>query len=136
MDIKFLLLIVLGIVASSFVLIWWLLARRDKDLWREDPAKDRIWYHGIVAFVMCFFDTLGIGNYATTTSAFKFRRSIPDEKIPGTLNIGYAIPTIAQAFIYITAIHVEIWTLILMISASIAGAWFGAGFVRKSSRRK
>src|SRR4029077_8683219 len=89
----------------------------------------------IVAFILCFFDTLGIGNFATTTSAFKFRGSLNDEKIPGTLNVGYAIPTIAQAFIYITAVPVEIWTLVLMIIASIAGAWLGAGVVAKWSRR-
>ena len=46
---------------------------------------------------MCFIDTLGIGNFATTTSAFKFRSSMLDEKIPGTLNVGYALPTVAQA---------------------------------------
>lgn len=85
---------------------------------------------------MCFFDTLGIGNFATSTSAFKFRSSVADEKIPGTLNVGYAIPTIAQAFIYISIVEVNIWTLVLMIAASVMGAWLGAGIVAKWSRRK
>src|SRR5262249_7940623 len=48
---------------------------------------------------------------------------------------GYAIPTILQAFIYITSVAVEIWTLVLMIAASIAGAWLGAGIVAKWPRR-
>ena len=31
-----------------------------------------------------FFDTLGIGNYAPTTAAFRFVKIVPDELIPGT----------------------------------------------------
>ena len=136
MNIKFLLLIILGAVTVWFLSVWWLLAKRDKNALPEDPAGNHTLYHAIAGFVLCFFDTLGIGNFATTTSAFKFRRSMLDEKIPGTLNIGYTIPTVAEAFIYITAVQVEIWTLVLMIGASIAGAWLGAGVVAKWSRRK
>jgi len=83
---------------------------------------------------MCFFDTLGIGNFATTTSALKFRSTVPDEKIPGTLNVGYALPTIAQAFIYISIVEVDVWTLVVLIVASVAGAWLGAGVVARWSR--
>ncbi|PWT88738.1 MAG: permease [Acidobacteria bacterium] len=135
MPIKAILLIVLAAITIWFLWIWWLLAKQGRGISPNDPAKQNTWYHTIVAFVMCFFDTLGIGNFATTTSAFKFRGSMLDEKIPGTLNVGYAIPTVAQAFIYITAVPVEIWTLVLMIAASVAGAWLGAGVVAKWPRR-
>ncbi len=117
-----------------FIWAWWRLARKKKV---EVPGeKAHTGYHAVVAFVMCFFDTLGIGNFATTTAAFKFRNSIPDEKIPGTLNIGYALPTVAQALIYMTIVQVDVWTLVLMIAASVAGAWLGAGIVAKWPRRK
>src|SRR5438093_676772 len=135
-SLKALLLLVLAAATVWFLWMWWRLARQGKGVAQNDPANQKTWYHAIVAFIMTFFDTLGIGNFATTTSAFKFRGSLFDEKIPGTLNIGYAIPTIAQAFIYITAVPVEIWTLVLMIAASVAGAWLGAGVVAKWSRRK
>ena len=59
-----------------------------------------------------------------------------DRKIPGTLNVGHALPTVAQALIYIATVQVEIWTLILMIVASVLGAWLGAGVISKWSRRK
>jgi uncharacterized membrane protein YfcA len=52
------------------------------------------------------------------------------------LNVGYAIPTIVQAFIYISIVAVNIWTLVLMIAASVLGAWLGAGIVAKWPRRK
>ncbi len=88
-----------------------------------------------IGFVTNFFDTLGIGSFATTTSLYKFLRFVPDEKIPGTLNVGHALPTIAEAAIFIVIVAVEPPTLLLLIMASIVGAWLGAGFVARLSRR-
>jgi len=115
-----------------FIWDWHRLSRQRVTVVPEE--RGHTWYHAAVAFVMCFFDTLGIGNFATTTSAFKFRSSIPDEKIPGTLNVGYAIPTFLQAFIYISIVQVDAWTLTLMIAASVVGAWLGAGVVSRWPR--
>ena len=88
-----------------------------------------------VSFIANFFDTLGIGSYATTTSMFRQFRLVPDEKIPGTLNVGYVLPTVIQAFIYTTIVPVDPTTLILMIGASVLGAWLGAGVVSSWPRR-
>jgi len=129
------LLITLAVVSVWFIAAWWGMARRAKEAGKHDGEKPETLYHSIVGFVMCFLDTLGIGNFATTTSAFKFRSTVPDEKIPGTLNVGYALPTILQAFIYISIVEVDVWTLISLIIASVAGAWIGAGVVAGWSRR-
>ena len=88
-----------------------------------------------IGFVTNFFDTLGIGSYATTTSIVRFWKLVPDEQIPGTLNVGHTIPTIAQAFIYTTIVPVDATTLIAMIAASVVGAWLGASVVASWSRR-
>jgi uncharacterized membrane protein YfcA len=82
-----------------------------------------------------FLDTLGIGSFATSTSIFKFFNMVPDELIPGTLNTGHTLPVILQAFIYISAIEVDITTLVLMIASAVVGGWFGAGLVSRLSRR-
>ncbi len=82
-----------------------------------------------------FFDTLGIGSFATTTALFKLFRLVPDELIPGTLNVGHTLPSVAQAFIYIAIIDVDVVTLALMIAASVIGAWFGAGIISRWPRR-
>ena len=47
-----------------------------------------------IGFVTNFFDTLGIGSFATTTAFYKLRRLVPVKLIPGTLNVGHALPTI------------------------------------------
>jgi uncharacterized membrane protein YfcA len=90
----------------------------------------------IVGFVTAFFDTLGIGSFATTTTIFKRRNMVPVKLIPGTLNVGHALPTIAQAYIYTRIVPVESQTLVLMIVAACLGSWLGAGFVVHWPRRK
>jgi uncharacterized membrane protein YfcA len=100
---------------------------------REDAAPSPA---GLgVGFVTNFFDTLGIGSFAPTTSVFRFFRMVPDEHIPGTLNVGHTLPTITQAFIYISIIRVDVKTLILLIAASVVGSWLGAGVVSRWPRR-
>ncbi len=133
-NLQIILFATLAIVTGWFIVTWSRLTRRTRS--EDGPSEDRqTLFHAVVAFVCRYFDTLGIGNFAPTASAFKFRRSVPDEQIPGTLNVGYAIPTIAQAFIYIAIVEVDALTLTLMIAASVVGAWLGAGLVTRWSRR-
>ena len=89
-----------------------------------------------ISFIANFFDTLGIGSYATTTSMFRFWNVVRDEKIPGTLNVGYVIPTTVQALIYITIVEVEFFTMAMIIAGAVAGAWLGAGVVAGLPRRQ
>ena len=88
-----------------------------------------------VGAVTNFFDTLGIGSFATTTALFRFFKMVPDRIIPGTLNVGHTLPTVVQAFFYISVIPVDVVTLISMIAAAVAGAWLGAGIVAGWSKR-
>lgn len=88
-----------------------------------------------IGAVTNFFDALGIGSFATTTAAFKFFRLVPDRIIPGTLNAGHTLPTVAQAFIFTTLIPVDILTLFTMIAAAVLGAWLGAGIVAHWPKR-
>src|SRR5262245_5721411 len=89
-----------------------------------------------IGFLTNFFDTLGIGSFAPTTTLFRLTRLVDDRIVPGTLNVGHAIPTIAQALIYTSIISVDITTLFLMIGASVVGAWLGAGIVARWPKRK
>ena len=83
-----------------------------------------------------FFDALGIGSFATTTALFRAFKLVPDRVIPGTLNVGHTLPTIAQAFIFTAVIPVDVTTLISMIAAAVLGAWLGAGIVAKWPKRR
>lgn len=78
-----------------------------------------------------FFDTLGIGSFAPTTAIIKFFRLSSDELIPGTLNVGHAIPTIVQALVFIAIIEVDVTLLVSCIAASVTGAVVGARIVSR-----
>jgi len=90
----------------------------------------------IVGFVTNFFDTLGIGSYAPTTSFFKLRNIVDDRIIPGTMTIGHTVPTAVQTFLFVAAVPVDVTTLSSMIGAASVGAWLGAGVVAKWPKRK
>ncbi|MGH8198308.1 MAG: permease [Steroidobacteraceae bacterium] len=78
-----------------------------------------------------FFDTLGIGSFATTTAWLKFRKLVPDSFIPATLNVGHALPTIAQSaiFLVILGVHVDPTLLASCIIAAVLGSLIGAPLV-------
>ncbi|MFN3959362.1 MAG: TSUP family transporter [Parvularculaceae bacterium] len=82
-----------------------------------------------------FFDTLGIGTFAPTTAAIKFLRLTDDENIPGTLNVGHALPTVVQALIFIAVVNVSVSLLIACIGAAVAGALIGARVVSRLPAR-
>jgi uncharacterized membrane protein YfcA len=128
---KTLLLAVLALIGIAFTVYW---SRADRGL-GSGPRKWPSWLETFLGFVTNFFDTLGIGSFAPTTSVFKLFKLVPDEHIPGTLNIGHTFPTVTQAFLFITAVDMDFTTLVLMIGASVAGAWFGAGVVACWPRR-
>ncbi|MBL8545082.1 MAG: TSUP family transporter [Hyphomonadaceae bacterium] len=82
-----------------------------------------------------FFDTLGIGSFAPTTAYMKLRKMAPDSYFPAILNAGHALPTVAQALIFISLVQVDPVLLISCIAASCVGAFVGAPIVEKSPVR-
>lgn len=139
-----LLLVVLGIITVAYIIYWASAIRRQRV--KESDTQDREPASGngnspgpvhlAIGFVAAFFDTLGISSFATTTSLFKFLKLVPDRVIPGTLNVGHLLATVTQAFIYVKIVDVDAQKLILLIAASVAGAWLGAGVVAGWSKRK
>lgn len=82
-----------------------------------------------------FFDTLGIGSFASSTAWFKFRRMVPDASIPATLNVGHCLPTIAEALIFIVLVQVDPKLLIACIASAVLGALLGAAIIVKTPVR-
>jgi len=131
---KVVLFMSLGILGLVFLTVW---VRKERAVRRESggSAFPGAWELGVGA-VTNFFDTLGIGSFAPTTSAWKFRGTVPDELIPGSLNVGHTPPVIAQAFVFIAVVAVGTGTLVSLIAAAVAGAWLGAGIVARMPRRR
>jgi uncharacterized membrane protein YfcA len=137
---KALLLIPLAVIALAFAAFWaWHFKNARAMGRRDDPATDAgapTLFQIAIGAVTNFFDTLGVSSFATTTSIFRFTKMVPDRLLPGTLNVGHALPTFVQAAVYTQIIEVSFTTLVLMIGAAVAGAWLGAGVVARWPRQK
>ena len=131
MDPKLLLLAALVVVTIAFCAFWFAIVSKRR---AAGPAAPGPW-HIAIGFITNFFDTLGISSFATTTTFFRTRRLVDDQVIPGTLNVGHFLPTVAQALIYTVIVEVEFTTLILLIAAAVAGSWIGAAIVAGMPRR-
>ena len=139
MDAKTLLLAGLIVIAVAFLAFWYttVTRQRARSAAAAAPTRRPNRAASASAFVANFFDTLGIGSYATTTSMLRFWKVIPDEKIPGTLNVGYVLPTVVQA----RHLHHDRRGRVRDAGdrssrAAVVGAWLGAGVVAGLPRRK
>ena len=130
------LLVALAVLTVAYLAFWVRSVRRAGGRGPAGEAPRPGGRHLLIGFVTNFFDTLGIGSFATTTSLFRILRLVPDERIPGTLNVGHTTPSVTQAFIYIVIVTVAMPTLASMIAAAVAGAWLGAGVVSRWSRAR
>jgi len=126
------LLSLLVALTLAYVARWYWIERR-----RRVPGRTRLPDLGALAIgcVTNFFDTLGIGSFAPTAAIFRLQRRVADEQIPGTLNVGHALPTIVQALIFIAVVSVNVVTLVGMIAAAVLGAWLGSAAMARLSTR-
>jgi len=130
---KSILIALLIVIAVAYHAFWYVTERKRP---HQPGAMKPTGMALVAAFIANFFDTLGIGSYATTTSMSKLWHLMPDEKIPGTLNVGYVMATVVQAVIFMTIIEVDFLTLVSIIGAAVLGAFLGAGVVSGFSRRQ
>ncbi len=106
-----------------------------KETWAQGMQKKNLISTIIIGFVANFFDTLGIGSFAPSTTAFKLTKSVDDVNIPGTLNVGDTVPVCVEAFLFFGFVEMDILTLVSMIVASVIGAYAMAGIVSKFNRK-
>jgi uncharacterized membrane protein YfcA len=129
-DLRSLLLAAIVALSVLFAWRWWQSVDRvSGERLRPTPLQVAI------GFLVSFFDTLGIGSLATTTTAFKALRMVPDERLPGTMIVGLSLTVAAQALIFISKIDIDPTLLVSMIATALAGGWLGAGIVSRLPRR-
>jgi len=108
------------------------------DAWKRRSRFSAVPWAGLGAtgFVTNLLDALGIGSFAQQATIFKSFKMVDDRVLPGTMNVGNTIPTVIQAFIFMSVVAVQPLTLVAMSLAAPAGSVLGAGVVAKMSRRK
>lgn len=121
---KIILLSIQILLITVMVLMIGLIARAY--LKQKKPIFQRFGLGVLIGFATDFGDTLGIGSFATTTAAFRATHYIDDDRqLPGTLNAMHAIPVMVEALFFITAVKVELSTLLPMTTAAVVGAYVG-----------
>ena len=105
-----------------------------EELWQSQ--KKHFWYNFIGPGIIAnFFDTLGIGSFAPTSTMFKVGKSCDDILVPGTLNVGDTVPVCVEAAAFFGLVDMDILTLVTMIVASVLGSYLMAGIVSKFDRK-
>jgi len=127
--------ILLGVLTAAGLLLVarWTIETRHGARRRERVAPTPV--EVLIGFVTDFFDTLGIGAFATTTTVFRLFRLVPDELIPGTLIVGHALPVLIQALLFISVVRVDPWQMTMLIVVCVTGGWLGAVVIASLSRR-
>ncbi len=131
---------VVGIILCVVLMIWkqGQLAKTPEGKanieWGKQPKN--LIATAIVGVVANFFDTLGIGSFAPSSSAFKLTKSVDDLLVPGTLNVGDTVPVCIEAFLFFDAFNIDPMTCVLMCVAATVGAFLGASIVSKWDRTK
>lgn len=119
----------IAIIAYTAVFaIYWII---DCVKHKEEFTGQKIVPLFIIGVVTNFLDTLGIGSFATTQAGFKFTKSCEDEVMPGTLNIGDAIPVVTEFVLFLGLIELDTVTLVGLLAAAAIGSYIGAGIVSK-----
>lgn len=115
----------LAIVVFTFILVRAVIACRAR------PNVESL----VLGAITNFFDTLGIGSFATTMAWFKFRKLVPDRLIPPTMLVGHSLPTMAQAVIFLILLGVLVDPVLLIgcMLALLMGGLLGAPLVARTS---
>jgi uncharacterized membrane protein YfcA len=84
--------------------------------------------------VVNFFDTLGIGSFATTTAWFKFRRMVPDRLIPQTMLCGLTPPAMTESIVFLIAFSGQLDPVLLFscVIAVFIGGLVGVPLVTRA----
>src|SRR5688500_20145900 len=106
MTMKNVLLVALTALAILFIIQWRHAARRQN----VEPGADKRRPSLIqiaIGFATDFFDTLGIGSFATTTTAFKLLRVVTDERMVGTLLVGHSLTVAGPDLLFIFRVYFD-----------------------------
>src|SRR5215210_5035837 len=115
----------LAMLAFTIILLRAVVARRAR------PNAESL----VIGAITNFFDTLGIGSFATTMAWFKVRKLVPDRLMPPTMLVGHSLPTMMQAVIYLILLGVMVDPVLLVgcMIALLMGGLLGVPLVARAS---
>ncbi|EIQ82292.1 UNVERIFIED_CONTAM: sulfite exporter TauE/SafE family protein [Streptococcus canis] len=134
MSIKNILLILVIAVNAYFayILVKDLLSHKKETMAEAAPTAVMPFSSAIIFFL----STIGISDFAISTSLYPKLNWTSVKKLPGTLNAQCTIPVAVMALAYIQSIKVGVLTLAVCIICQVIGSYFGAKFAIKLPAEK
>lgn len=123
---KLLLALILALGGALAVILIRDVARNWQET-RQEPGNPLLL--GLLPACVQFLGTFGVSDFAINTVVYRRFRLVPDEKLPGTLNVDCGIPVAAMALCYISSVPVELPTLLVCIVAQVIGTYVGVRYV-------
>lgn len=128
-------ILVMGLVYVSF--LGPDLMKKREEL-RAEPGKN--WQLALITFVIQFFATFGISDFAMSTPVYRGMKLVDDGRLPGTLVTAGCVPMTAISLLYISSVAIDPVTLVLCVVFQALGSILGvrlvsrlsAGVIRKS----
>lgn len=116
----------------GFIFINDLLAHR-----KQKDSQASFILAGFIGVITDFFDSLGIGSFSLTTLFLDwFKQLKSDRLLPGTLNVAHTLPTIVEAFVFVTVFKVDGVTLVSLVLAAMAGSFLGSKWISRFSEKR
>lgn len=110
-----------------------------RDVWthRQRESQANFLVSGAIGVVTDFFDSLGIGSFSLTTLLLDWTKQLQNDRLlPGTLNVAHALPTVIEAFVFVTVFKVDGLTLTVLVLAAAVGSFVGSKIVSQFSERR
>jgi len=122
---------ILRVAIIVYTLVFAVYLIKDCIAHKEEFTGKKVIPLALIGIITNLLDTLGIGSFATTQAGFKFTKSCEDELMPGTLNVGDAIPVVTEFVLFLGLVEMDPLTLVLLIAAAVVGSVVGASIVSK-----
>lgn len=92
--------------------------------------KLKLTVSGIISFAA---DTFGVGSFVVNVALAKLFRTFPDQQIPALVNGVQVLPGFIISLCFVRHIHVDLLTLISLVTATCSGAIIGSIYITKFS---
>lgn len=118
------------VVLGLFCVVKFIQAYRQED--KEILTKKDMVTTSAIGFVANFFDTFGIGSFASIVALKQIFRLMPsDIKLTGTMNAQAVIPTMLQALLFLQLVKIDWITLIVAVVMISFGAILSGNLIHK-----
>ena len=118
--------IILSLIAVLGVSIFLVLLLQLKN---NKIDKRKFWHSAWITFITDFLDNIGIGCFAPQTYLINKFNIASLKQTPGSLNVGYIGAAIAEAFLSLTIINVDMFTLVTNVLVAMIGSFVGSKIV-------